>query len=97
MYCTYMTKRITISVPDDVAEYLETVGSGRISSYVSQAVRQATQRQSTERALEELFVRFGRPSSADLAQAREFADKATSWQADRLRNQGVQPQARLSE
>ncbi len=88
MYSESMTKRITISVPDDVAERLEAAGPRQASSYVSQAVRQAAEREKTEQALEELFERFGRPSPAELDHARRLTDQAIAWQADQLRNRG---------
>ncbi len=81
-----MTKRITISVPDDVAEHLESAGPRKASSYVTQAVRQATERENAKQALEELFERFGRPSEADLAHARQLDERAVAWQAERLRS-----------
>ncbi len=88
MYPVSMTKRITISVPDDVAERLEAVGPRQISSYVSQAVRQTTERENMNQALEELFERFGRPSPAELDHARRLTDQAIAWRAEQLRNRG---------
>jgi hypothetical protein len=80
-----MTKRITISVPDDVAAHLERVGDGRVSRYVVDAVRRTAEREAQQRALSDLYDRIGAPSEEDRARAEQFADRVETWRAGRLR------------
>jgi hypothetical protein len=79
-----MTKRITISVPDDVAAHLERVGDGRVSGYVAEAVRRTAQREAQQKALSDLYKRIGAPSAEDRARAEQFADRVEAWRRSRL-------------
>ncbi len=79
-----MSKRITVSLPDDVAEHLETVGERQVSRYVAEAVRAAARRERALAALEEIYVRVGRPSAEELARADEAADEALRFKQRRL-------------
>ena len=88
-----MTKRITISVPDDVAEHLEGVGSRRVSGYVTDAIRQVVRREAQLRQLDEVFRRLGAPIvGAEEAPHREraerFLDDVAAWKTTRSSGAG---------
>ncbi len=87
-YLVSVTKRITISVPDDVAAQLEHVGERQVSAYVVRALRQAAEREERSQALEELFLRFGRPGPDEQAQAQVFADRVDAWRSVRPEGDG---------
>ena len=78
-----MTKRITISVPDDVAAHLESVGARRVSGYVTDAIRQLARREEQLRQLEEVFARTGNPQAPDRERAERFLDDVAAWQTTR--------------
>ena len=75
-----MTKRITISVPDDVAAHLEGVGARRVSGYVTDAIRHLVRREAQQRQLEEVFARTGNPEPPDRERAEQFLDHVAAWQ-----------------
>ncbi|GAA0232569.1 hypothetical protein [Cryptosporangium japonicum] len=74
-----MTKRITISVPDDVAAHLEGVGARRVSGYVTDAIRHAARREEQLRQLDEVFARTGSPQAPDRERAERFLDHVAAW------------------
>jgi hypothetical protein len=76
-----VTKRITISVPDDVAAHLEGVGSRRVSGYVTDAIRQVVRREAQLRQLDEVFRRTGSPQPPDRERAERFLDDVAAWQS----------------
>ena len=75
-----MTKRITISVPDDVAAHLEGVGARRVSGYVTDAIRHLARREEQLRQLDEVFARTGNPQAPDRERAERFLDDVAAWQ-----------------
>jgi predicted transcriptional regulator len=83
-----VTKRITISVPDDVAEHLEGVGSRRVSGYVTDAIRQVVAREAQLRQLEEVFRRAGAPEAPDRERAERFLDDVAAWKTTRTSGAG---------
>ena len=78
-----MTKRITISVPDDVAAHLEGVGARRVSGYVTDAIRHLARREEQLRQLDEVFARTGNPQPPDRERAERFLDDVAAWQSAR--------------
>ncbi|TQS44664.1 hypothetical protein [Cryptosporangium phraense] len=78
-----MTKRITISVPDDVAAHLEGVGARRVSGYITDAIRHHVQREAQRRQLDEVFARTGAPDEPDRQRAERFLDDVAAWQHTR--------------
>ncbi|SHN43563.1 hypothetical protein [Cryptosporangium aurantiacum] len=76
-----MTKRITISVPDDVAAHLEGVGARRVSGYVTDAIRHLVRREEQLRQLDEVFARTGNPQAPDRERAERFLDDVAAWQS----------------
>jgi metal-responsive CopG/Arc/MetJ family transcriptional regulator len=78
-----VTKRITISVPDDVAEHLEGVGSRRVSGYVTDAIRQVVRREAQLRQLDEVFRRAGAQQAPDRERAERFLDDVAAWKTTR--------------
>jgi metal-responsive CopG/Arc/MetJ family transcriptional regulator len=80
-----VTKRITISVPDDVAEHLEGVGARRVSGYVTDAIRQVVRREAQLRQLDEVFRRAGsEPATPDRERAERFLDDVAAWKTQRV-------------
>jgi predicted transcriptional regulator len=85
-----VTKRITISVPDDVAEHLEGVGSRRVSSYVADAIRQVVRREAQIRQLDEVFRRAGsEQTTPDRERAERFLDDVAAWKTTRTSGAGT--------
>lgn len=79
-----MTKRITISVPDDVAEHLEGVGSRRVSGYVTDAIRQVVRREAQLRQLDEVFRLAGSaPTGTERERVERFLDDVAAWKTTR--------------
>jgi hypothetical protein len=78
-----VTKRITISVPDDVAAHLESVGARRVSGYVTDAIRHLARREAQLRQLDEVFARTGNPEAPDRERVEQFLDHVAAWQATR--------------
>ncbi|MFI5952452.1 hypothetical protein [Cryptosporangium sp. NPDC051539] len=75
-----MTKRITISVPDDVAAHLEGVGPRHISGYVTDAIRHHVRREEQLRQLDEAFAATSAPEPPDRERAERFLDHVATWQ-----------------
>ncbi|MEO6715522.1 MAG: ribbon-helix-helix domain-containing protein [Mycobacteriales bacterium] len=69
-----MTKKITVSLPDElVAEADEAVRTARapsVSAYVAEALRQRSGRESLAAVVADLVAEFGEPSRADRERAR---------------------------
>ena len=84
-----MTKRITISVPDDVAAHLEGVGARRVSGYVTDAIRHLVRREEQLRQLDEVFARTGNPQAPDRERAEQFLDDVAAWQSTRELRSGA--------
>lgn len=79
-----MTKRITISVSDEVAAHLSTLGERKVSAYVTEVVKQDMDRQRARAALEELFEVSGhRPDDDALNRARAMVAAGQGWQRRR--------------
>lgn len=79
-----MTKRITISVSDDVAAHLSSLGERKVSAYVAAVVRQDMARQRAREALEEVFEVSGhRPDDDALARAHAMVEAGRDWQQRR--------------
>jgi metal-responsive CopG/Arc/MetJ family transcriptional regulator len=78
-----VTKRITISVPDDVAEHLEGVGSRRVSGYVTDAIRQVVRREAQLRQLDEVFRVAGSPDDTERERVERFLDDVAAWKTTR--------------
>lgn len=80
-----MTRRITVSVPDDVAAHLETVGERQVSSYVTEAVRAAARRERELAAVERLYERCGRrPTDAEQVKIEQITAVTERWRAQHL-------------
>jgi len=77
-----MTKKIAVSLPDElVADAHEAVAAGRassVSAYVAQAMRQMRDRESVGAIADDFFAEFGPPSEEDVAIARRvlYGDEA---------------------
>jgi hypothetical protein len=83
-----MTQRITVSLPDDLAEYLSR--EGNVSAYVAVALRERIEREQTRR----LLVEHGFPPITDegIARARRkrlaVAERMTPERYAALRDLG---------
>jgi Arc/MetJ-type ribon-helix-helix transcriptional regulator len=74
-YDPSMTKKIAISLPDDlVAEARAAVASGRatsVSAYVADAMRGVSRRETLREVLDDIFEEIGYPDAERRAWARE--------------------------
>lgn len=76
-----MTKRVTVSLPDDIANQLE--GEPNASAYVAEAIRQRAAREQGRRILEEQGFAI---TDEGLARARErLAEADRQWTPERWR------------
>lgn len=79
-YGVVMSSRISITVPDDVAEHVRALGEAYLAGYVSDAVRRAAGRERPLQALRRLYDRHGQPSDRQLSAAAEFAARVEAFQ-----------------
>jgi Arc/MetJ-type ribon-helix-helix transcriptional regulator len=94
-YDSGMTKKIAVSLPDDlVAEAHAAVAAGRassVSAYVAQAMRQVSGQDSLAALLQDLIEESGPPSEEDVAIARRvlYGDDAKPPTTRRSRRRGT--------
>ncbi|HEV2087611.1 MAG TPA: hypothetical protein VGR21_04805 [Cryptosporangiaceae bacterium] len=77
-----MTRKIAISVPDDVAARLDAEGTGRVSAYITAAVRQQMSHEAARSAVDALCAELG-VTEDDLAATRERVAEVEAWRARR--------------